>query len=221
MTVYKQIESKVLKSKDGTLFFTSSFPGYDEEYVGQVLSALCRQEVLVRIAFGIYLKPVRSRFGIVYPQPSEIVASIARRDKAKVLPSGNTAAYYLGLTTQVPMKSEYITTGSARVIKIGNRSIILKRSVPRNFAYKDPLLSILVQALKAIKEENLTEEHLGIIRRLLKDHQVQNLGIIRRLLKDHQVQSTWQHDIQLAPVWIRKFLTNIKNSIDNEQMDRQ
>ena len=78
MTVYKQIESKVLKSKDGTLFFTSSFPGYDEEYVGQVLSALCRQEVLVRIAFGIYLKPVRSRFGIVYPQPSEIVASIAR-----------------------------------------------------------------------------------------------------------------------------------------------
>ena len=203
MTVYKQIENKVLKSKDGTLFFTSSFPGYDEEYVGQVLSALCRQEVLVRIAFGIYLK---SRFGIVYPQPSEIVASIARRDKAKVLPSGNTAAYYLGLTTQVPMKSEYITTGSARIIKIGNHSISLKRSVPRNFAYKDTLLPILVQALKAIKEENLTEEHLGTI---------------RRLLKDHSTQDTWQHDIQLAPVWIRKLLTNIKNSIDNEQVDRQ
>ena len=61
MTVYKQIENKVLKSKDGTLFFISSFPGYDEEYVGQVLSALCRQEVLVRIAFGIYLKPVLPR----------------------------------------------------------------------------------------------------------------------------------------------------------------
>ena len=151
MTVYKQIENKVLKSKDGTLFFISSFPGYDEEYV------------LVRIAFGIYLKPVRSRFGIVYPQPSEIVASIARRDKAKVLPSGNTAAYYLGLTTQVPLKSEYITTGSARVIKIGNRSIILKRSVPRNFVYKDPLLSILVQALKAIKEENLTQKNISAL----------------------------------------------------------
>ena len=102
MTVYKQIESKVLKSKDGTLFFTSSFPGYDEEYVGQVLSDLCRKDILVRIAFGIYLKPVRSRFGIVYPQPSEVVAAIARRDKAKILPSGNTAAYHLGLTTQVP-----------------------------------------------------------------------------------------------------------------------
>ena len=45
MTVYKQIESKVLKSKDGTLFFTSSFPGYDEEYVGQVLSDLCRKDI--------------------------------------------------------------------------------------------------------------------------------------------------------------------------------
>ena len=206
MTVYKQIESKVLKSKDGTLFFTSSFPGYDEEYVGQVLSDLCRKDILVRIAFGIYLKPVRSRFGIVYPQPSEVVAAIARRDKAKILPSGNTAAYHLGLTTQVPMRSEYITTGSARVIKIGNRSIALKRSVPRNFAYKDPMFPVLVQALKAIKEENLTEEHLGII---------------RRLLEDRPQQDTWQHDIRLAPVWIRKLLTDIKTSIDHDQMDRQ
>ena len=216
MTVYKQIEGKVLRSKDGALFFTSSFPGYDEEYVGQVLSdlcrkdilvrILCRKDILVRIAFGIYLKPVRSRFGIVYPQPSEIVAAIARRDKARILPSGNTAAYHLGLTTQVPMRSEYITTGSARVIKIGNRSIALKRSVPRNFAYKDPLLPVLVQALKAIKEENLTEEHLGII---------------RRLLEDHPQQDTWQHDIRLAPVWIRKLLTYIKTSIDHDQMDRQ
>ena len=200
MTVYKQIESKVLKSKDGTLFFTSSFPDYDEEYVGQVLSGLCRKDILVRIAFGIYLKPVRSRFGIVYPQPSELVAAIARRDKAKILPSGNTAAYHLGLTTQVPMRS-----GSARVIKIGNRSIALKRSVPRNFAYKDPMLPVLVQALKAIKEENLTEEHLGIIRRLLEDRP--------------QQQDTWQHDIRLAPVWIRKLLTDIKTSIDHDQMD--
>ena len=193
----------MLKSKDGTLFFTSSFPGYDDEYVGQVLSDLCRKDILVRIAFGIYLKPVRSRFGIVYPQPSEIVAAIARRDKARILPSGNTAAYHLGLTTQVPMRSEYITTGSARVIKIGNRSIALKRSVPRNFAYKDPLLPVLVQALKAIKEENLTEEH------------------IRRLLEDRPQQDTWQHDIRLAPVWIRKLLTDIKTSIDHDQMDRQ
>ena len=190
MTVYKQIESKVLK----------------EEYVGQVLSGLCRKDILVRIAFGIYLKPVRSRFGIVYPQPSELVAAIARRDKAKILPSGNTAAYHLGLTTQVPMRSEYITTGSARVINIGNRSIALKRSVPRNFAYKDPMLPVLVQALKAIKEENLTEEHLGII---------------RRLLEDRPQQDTWQHDIRLAPVWIRKLLTDIKTSIDHDQMDRQ
>ena len=105
MTVYKQIENKVLKSKDGTLFFTSSFPGYDEEYVGQVLSGLCRKDILVRIAFGIYLKPVRSR-------------------------------------TQVPMRSEYITTGSARVIKIGNRSIALKRSVPRNKLLTDIKTSI-------------------------------------------------------------------------------
>ena len=68
------------------------------------------------------------------------------------------------------------------------------------------MLPVLVQALKAIKEENLTEEHLGII---------------RRLLEDRPQQDTWQHDIRLAPVWIRKLLTDIKTSIDHDQMDRQ
>lgn len=205
MTVFDKIKRKILLSKDGTIFFVNSFPQFDEEYVGQVLSELCKQNLITRLAYGIYLKPIHSKFGIVYPTTDEIITAISKRDKAKILPTGNTALNQLGLSTQVPMNSEYITSGSARIIKIGNRTIRLRRSVPKNFAYKGSLMPVLVQALKALKEENITEEHIGII---------------RKLLKEYPENSTWEQDIQLAPVWIKKIIINIKRSLDNEQMDK-
>ena len=172
--------------------------------VHQILSELCSQGLIARISLGIYVKPMRSKFGIVYPPVGEIVKAIAMRDRAKILPTGNTAMNQLGLSTQVPMNSEYITSGSAREIKLGNRSIKLKRSVPKNFEYKGELMPILVQAMKAIGKDNLTDEHVGIIRKLLKEHPEDN---------------TWQDDVQLAPAWIRKIVTTLKKEIENEQMD--
>ena len=204
MTVKEHITKKISRSLDGSLFFNNSFPNYDDVYVRQILSELCSQGLIARISLGIYVKPMRSKFGIVYPPVGEIVKAIAMRDRAKILPTGNTAMNQLGLSTQVPMNSEYITSGSAREIKLGNRSIRLKRSVPKNFEYKGELMLILVQAMKAIGKDNLTDEHVGIIRKLLKEHPEDN---------------TWQDDVQLAPAWIRKIVTTLKKEIENEQMD--
>lgn len=201
MTVFDKVKRKILLSKDGSIFFTNSFPKFDEEYVGQVLSELCRQNLIIRLAYGMYLKPMRSKFGIVYPPTNEIITAISKRDKAQILPTGNTALNQLGLSTQVPMNSEYITSGSARIIRVGNRTIKLRRSVPKNFAYKGTLMPVLVQALKALKEENITEEHIGII---------------RGLLKEYPENSTWKQDVQLAPAWIKKIIINIKLSLENE-----
>ena len=203
MTVKEHITKKISRSMDGSLFFNNSFPNYDDVYVRQILSELCSPGLITRISLSIYVKPMRSKFGIVYPPVGEIVKEIAKRDRAKILPTGNTAMNQLGLSTQVPMNSEYITSGSAREIKLGNRSIRLKRSVPKNFEYKGELMPILVQAMKAIGKDNLTDEHVGIIRMLLKENPEDN---------------TWQDDVQLAPAWIRKIVTTLKKEIENEQM---
>jgi len=99
------------------------------------------------------------------------------------------------------MNSEYITSGSAREIKLGNRIIRLKRSVPKNFEYKGEMMPVLVQAMKAIGKNNLSDEHYGII---------------RKLLTEYPEDKTWQKDIQLAPAWIREIITNLKKKIENE-----
>ena len=74
------------------------------------------------IAHGIYAKPMISRFGKV-PVPLEAVAmEIAVRDNVQILPTGLTAANILGVSTQIPLTVSFITTGSSRVINVGNFS---------------------------------------------------------------------------------------------------
>ena len=52
------------------------------------------------------------------------------------MPTGSAALNLLGISTQVPMNAVYLTTGSSRVIKIGNRKITFKRSAPKNLEYE-------------------------------------------------------------------------------------
>lgn len=201
MTVVEDIKRSIAKSKTGKIFFMKSFHQYDEEYVGKVLSDLCKQNELVRLSLGVYLKPMRSKFGVVYPSVFEVVEAIAKRDNAKILPSGNTALNFLGFSTQVAMNSEYITSGSARELKIGKRTVKLKRSVPRNFAYKNELLAVLVQALKAIGEKNVRAEHLSIVEQLLRKNKEKAIS---------------KQDLQLAPAWIRKIIVMQQKRVYNE-----
>ena len=53
------------KANTGTLFFNNSFPEYDDEYVGKILSDFVRQDLLLRLSRGIYLKAKKTKFGIV------------------------------------------------------------------------------------------------------------------------------------------------------------
>lgn len=69
-----------------------------------------------------------------------IVRAIAERDHAKVMPTGVTVLNALGLSTQVPMKYTYLTTGSKRVIKMKGATVTLKTAVPRYFCYETKLV---------------------------------------------------------------------------------
>lgn len=196
-TVEHQIKSKLTYARYGEVFFVSSFPQFDVEYVTKLLSIFEKEGLITRIAKGVYVKARKTRFGIIYPSAYELVKEIAKRDKAKVYPTGDTAANRLGFSTQVPMNACFLTSGTPRTLKLGNRIVILKHGVPKNFAYKGELMPELVQALRNIGEENITED---IEKR------------IAQLLTETPEPQTIEHDLLLAPVWIRQIIKrNIKN----------
>ena len=111
--VVKKIRSKITHDRFGVVYFVSSFPKYDVEYITKLLATFEKEGIITRIAKGVYVKARKTRFGIVYPSAFELVTEIAKRDKAVIIPTGATAANRLGFSTQVPMNTSFLTSGSS------------------------------------------------------------------------------------------------------------
>ena len=103
MTEDKPLRQIIEEIPPGNVLFRTDFPQYNVEFVGNVLTRLVEDNVIVKLAQGIYYRPKLSRFGAVKPSIIQIAESIAKRDNAVILPVGETALNELGLSTQVPM----------------------------------------------------------------------------------------------------------------------
>lgn len=194
-SLFSTVRKRILNTEMGEILFSSDFSDLnDKKSVNKILSRLVNEGRIERISQGIYLRAEKTDFGILIPSLNEIANAIAKRDKVKIFPSGNTALNMIGLSTQVPMVAEYITSGSARTINIRNRKIVFSRATPKNFEYKNDLIHLAVVSLKKIGQENVSDEVIGALENLLSNRN--NLDF-------------WKEDIQLAPVWIRKMLTEI------------
>ncbi len=194
-----EITKRIENMHEGQILFISDFSDLNgnEKVVSRALSAEEKKGNIVRLAKGMYLRPKNTRFGIVYPSVDEMVKAIAHRDKSKVQPCGMTALNMLGLSTQVPTKYTYLTSGSSRKLKLGDRLIELKRSVPKNFVFKTTLGALLMQALKSLGEKNISKQEI-----------VQ----IRKLIDNEKRMEHFKLDILLMPIWMRKLITNIINN---------
>lgn len=155
-----------------------------------------------RLCRGVYLKAEETEAGIVYPSDEYIAKSIAERDGAQILPTGATALKILGLTPEdeatapkdeaAAEAAEFLTTGSARVVKVGERTIRFKRSVPKNFAIKGEKRKLIVQAMKAIGEANMSDD--------LYDR-------FDSLILRYPEYETLAEDMRSMPSWIKKIFS--------------
>ncbi|MCA1323599.1 DUF6088 family protein [Herbaspirillum sp. alder98] len=91
--------------------------------VDQVLSRLAKRGALLRAARGIYLLPVNGRFGRHAPSADKTVEGVANLRGETIVSHGAAAANSLGLTTQVPMKAIYLTSGRNRRLKVGAQTV--------------------------------------------------------------------------------------------------
>ena len=195
------LAERISNLPEDTVLFRSDFPAYHSEYVGAILASLTEYGILVKLSQGIYAKPRKSRFGVVLPSVEKIIRAVAARDNAEVLPSGATALNTLGLSTQIPINYTYLTTGSERIIKLNNqRQVVLKRGVPKNFRYQTKLAALLVQALKSLKQCNLHQEELNII---------------RTLISQEPNKAALSNDVNKMPAWMKRIVKQIlKENVD-------
>lgn len=98
--------------------------------VDQALSRLAERGQLMRVGRGVYLLPVASRFGTRAPSVQTAVEALAAQRGEVIVSSGAAAANTLGLTTQVPIRSVYLTSGRSRKMCLGKQVVEL-RHAPR------------------------------------------------------------------------------------------
>lgn len=155
--------------------------------VDQGLSRLTRKGVLQRVDRGLYNYPKQDPLlGQLSPSPEAVAKALARRDAAKLLPTGAMAANMLGLSEQVPMKVAYLTSGPKRQAKIKNLTVTLRPTVAKNLATADRVSGVVIQALRYLGKGAVGPEQVRQLCKRLNPKQRQQLV----------------RDIPYAPAWM-------------------
>jgi hypothetical protein len=192
-----KIERKIRARDRGFLLFPDDFTDQGSaESIRKALQALKNKGLIKQVAHGIYVRPKISAYiGEVLPTAEEVAQAIAKRDKIRIVPTGVYALHALGLSTQIPLNLVFLTDGAARTVKVGKRTIKLKKATPKNLMAKGKISSLVIQALREIGKDKASEAELKQIVTLLKQEDLQLL----------------EHDIKLAPEWIKQIM---KKAID-------
>lgn len=134
--------------------------------VDQAVSRLTKEGKLLRVARGIYVTPVSSRFGTRAPAPEKVVQALAAQNGEVVATHGANAANALGLTQQVPVREVYLTSGRTRKLKLGRSEVILKHAPRWMFALGTGQAGDAVRALAWMGSTHARESLAALHRRL-------------------------------------------------------
>jgi hypothetical protein len=115
--------------------------------VDQSLSRLARRGKLLRAGRGMYVSPVTSRFGTHAPSAHRLIEEFSAQRGEVVVRSGAASANALGLTTQVPTRTVYWTSGRSRSLNLGKLVIKLEHAPSWQLAFAKEPAGEIVRAL--------------------------------------------------------------------------
>lgn len=127
--IANKIMQKVESLAEGTLISPKTLLSFGSRAgVDQALSRLTRRGELLRISRGVYVLPVNGRFGKRAPSPEKVIEALSAQRGEVITPSTATAANVLGLTTQVPVRPIYLTSGRNRTLTLGKLNVELRHA---------------------------------------------------------------------------------------------
>lgn len=132
----------------------------------QALSRLAKRGQLIRAGRGVYLRTITSRFGTRTPSVEQVVEALATQKGEIIVSNGAAAANALGLTTQVPVRSVYLTSGRSRTMYLGKHVVELRHAPRWKLALANRPAGKAVRALAWLGPEKV-EAALTILKRKL------------------------------------------------------
>jgi hypothetical protein len=134
--------------------------------IDQALSRLARAGRLMRVARGVYARPVEGRFGKRPPSPAKVVEAFATLKGETIASSGAAAANALGLTPQAPVRQVYLTSGPSRTLQIGAQKLELQHAPPWQLALANRPAGAALRALAWLGPTTSAKAVRALMRRL-------------------------------------------------------
>jgi hypothetical protein len=169
--------------------------------VDKALQRLAGAGELRRVDRGLYDRPQLNRLiGLpTVPDYRAVIRAVARRDKARFVIDGMTAANDLGFTTAVPARIEVLIDARLKPIKLGNQEIHFKAAAPSRLYWAGRPAMRVVQALHWLQD-------------VLRDdaERTRVMDVLRRLF-DHPshgnaIRADLRAGLSEVPVWMQEFL---------------
>jgi hypothetical protein len=196
-SVPDRVMKRVRASGRGSVFTPSDFLTIAaRSSVDQALSRLVKGGQLRRLARGLYDFPkVHPKLGALSPAPDDVAKALARETGSQVQIAGARAANALGLSTQVPAQSTYLTDGPSRRVVLGKRVVDLRHASPKHLIAPGSPAGTVVQALRHVGPVRAADVAQVAARRLSAND--------KKMLASTVVQ---------APAWMRPTLVSIANA---------
>lgn len=200
-TVNASVPDRVMKrvraSGRGSVFTPSDFLTVAaRSSVDQALSRLVKGGQLRRLARGLYDFPkLHPKLGALSPAPDDVAHALARETGSQVQIAGARAANALGLSTQVPAQSTYLTDGPSRRVVLGKRIVDLRHASPKHLIAPGSPAGTVVQALR----------HVGPVRA------ADVAQVAARRLSANDKKTLASTALQ-APAWMRPTLVSIAHA---------
>ena len=194
-SITKQIEN-IMSENQGKIFSINDFYNIGtKNTIKSVLYRLNEENKIKRLMDGLYIKPKYSNIlkEYSYPDASEVAQKLADKFSWTIAPTGDTALNYTGLSTQVTNEYIYISDGAYREYLYRNKKIIFKHTTNRNITSYSKELAILIQAVKALGKDNISEEHIKKLEVFAKN-----------------IEEDLKEDTLKLPFWIQEVLVKIQ-----------
>lgn len=145
--------------------------------VDQVLYRMAKDNEILRVARGIYVRPKWNKYvnAPVMPEPYEVAELVAKTRGAKIGPTGAEAAHRLGLSTQMPTQPVYVTTGRTGEIRVGKSTIRLRHVAPRQMQYAGTAVGTAIAALRYLGKQHVTPKVIATLEQTLTKEDFQTL----------------------------------------------
>jgi hypothetical protein len=160
--------------------------------IDMALSRLAHGGDIRRIGRGLYDYPrLHDKLGALSPDPTRLAQALSTQSGDKLAPSGAAAANSLGLSTQVPAKASYATSGRSRVKSAAGRRLMLKHSRAPVLDHAPDSVNAVLQALAHLGKDKVDDDTIRRFAARISDRDM------RRLIQARPDMPGWMGDVVL------------------------